>query len=43
MGENGRNKIIAEFNENIILEFYKSFLKDTLNVKKEILIKAVVK
>jgi hypothetical protein len=43
MGENGRIKIIADFNEDIVLEFYKSSLKDILNVKKDILIKAVVK
>jgi hypothetical protein len=41
MGENGRKKIIAEFNEDIVLEFYKLLLKDTLNVKKDIPIKAV--
>ncbi|MEP6594834.1 MAG: glycosyltransferase family 4 protein [Ginsengibacter sp.] len=33
MGENGRKKVIAEFNENIVLEFYKSSLKDILNTK----------
>jgi glycosyltransferase involved in cell wall biosynthesis len=30
MGENGRKKVVAEFNEDFVLEFYKSSLKDIL-------------
>lgn len=33
MGENGRKKIIAEFDESIILRYYKDLLKDALNIK----------
>ena len=34
MGENGRKKVIAEFNEDIILGVYKASLKDILNIKE---------
>lgn len=33
MGENGRKKVINEFNESIVLDYYKSLLKDVLITK----------
>jgi len=35
MGENGRRKVTSKFNENIVLEFYKSSLRDNILYTKE--------